>query len=219
MKHKTCIERYFIGDTAASKCPYAFAYIHWRAFVQGFESPRHVTARYKRPKTGDPRIVDFPFDLYSEFFTNVFELWREQAQDISYESRAALKWVLGRSIAHVAVSFFWTWLSVAKNNMTKFLMLRLPPFSYEYLSTFFLVLPFGEQKVYEIHYEIIPDKKNIISDQICPFHSVKSRRDPTRKEKIQHAKQQPRCYTKSKPKYSNALKWDDQANGFIKSID
>ncbi|MFD2085905.1 hypothetical protein [Brevibacillus brevis] len=208
MKHKTCIERYFLGDNAAPKCPYAFAYVHWRSFVQGFQSPRHVTARYKRPKTVDHRFVQFPFTLYSEFFEDVVDLWKSQVEDISNESRASLKWVLGRSIAHVSISLFWTWLSIAKKLMTKFIMLQLPPFSYEYLSPFFLVLPFGEQKVYEIHSEAIPDKINIISEQICPFQTVKSRRDPKRREKIQHAKQQLRYYKISKPNYSNSLKRD-----------
>ncbi|MFS0921294.1 hypothetical protein [Brevibacillus sp. 179-C 1.1 NHS] len=208
MKHKTCIERYFLGDSAGPKCPYAFAYIHWRAFVQNFDSPRHVTVRYKRPNPGDHRFLQFPFALYSDFFADVVEVWKSQVEDFSNESRAALKWVLGRSIAHVSISFFWTWLSIAKKLMTNYIMLRLPPFSYEYLSPFFLVLPFHEQKAYEIHYETTPDKNNIISDQICPFHSVKSRRDPKRREKIQHAKQQLRYYTKSKPNYSNSLKWD-----------
>ncbi|MET3289261.1 UNVERIFIED_CONTAM: hypothetical protein ABID98_001831 [Brevibacillus sp. OAP136] len=198
MKHKTCIERYYSNSAEDSTCPFAFAYLHWRSFIQGFKSPQNVTTEYKYPKRGDSRFVNFPFAYRTEFFEKVFEFWRRHVEDITLEPRAALKWVLGRCIAHFAISYFWTWLSFAEKLIKKYVTVGYPPFEYEFINPFFLVLPLQGDGPFEFHWNNTTDKQTIIDHPSCPFQTVKSRRDPRRKGKIAYAKQFTHYYSKRK---------------------
>ncbi|MFP3390348.1 TniQ family protein [Brevibacillus sp. SIMBA_040] len=177
-KHKTCIKRYFKETDNLEKCPFAFAYLHWRCFVQGYNSARHVdeTMIGMGHKYLEPKYLQFPNWQDSEYLTALYEEWKKCNGDITIESRASLKWIFNRAISHLVMNRFWGWLQEAPSKMEKYISLGLPKFKYEYLKVFFFVLPTNNGESLEFHWDIEEGKESILNQLNCPFKTVKSKR-------------------------------------------
>ncbi|RNB62568.1 hypothetical protein EDM52_24315 [Brevibacillus invocatus] len=129
LKHKSCIKRYFKENEREKKCPYAFAYLHWRYFIQGFASIRHVDEAL--PGMGvrklDSKYIEFPSWQDDEYLRNLFSEVERRFEDITTETRASMKWIFNRVIAHIVSNRFWGWLQEAPTLMENYLSLGLPP--------------------------------------------------------------------------------------------
>lgn len=177
-KHKTCIKRYYKETDNEKKCPYAFAYLHWRCFVQGFSSAKHVDEKILGMgyKYLEPKHLHYPNWQDSDYLRALHEEWENCVEDITVESRASLKWIFNRAISNLVFNRFWGWLQEAPEKMEKYITLGLPKFKYEYQRAFFFVLPTNNGEQLEFHYETEEDKDHILNQLKCPFQTIKSKR-------------------------------------------
>ncbi|TPG68024.1 hypothetical protein EEL31_05290 [Brevibacillus laterosporus] len=188
-QHKTCINRFYNDPTTMPKCPYAFAYLHWRSQIERYRDPHNVIS-ISRPMMEDPEEVKFPLHPYppqTEYFEKMYHLWSSSGMDITTESRSSLKWVFGRALADFSLSIFNQYLRYTKDNVEDYKPLSVP-FQTSNVRPFFFTLNFLSEEAPHMHLEINPSYLPPITELFCPFETVKSRREPHRKQKIEKAK-------------------------------
>ncbi|QDX94089.1 hypothetical protein EEL30_18440 [Brevibacillus laterosporus] len=187
LKHTTCINRYYTDPHSIPRCPYAFAYLHWRSQVERYRDPGHVIS-ISRPMNFHPEDVRFPFHTHNEFFEKLFTLWRAKVSDITFESRATLKWVVGRSIAEVANCIFKQYLRYAEINPEYFHGHYIIPFQVSNIRPFFLQIDFADLKPPKMYLEVSSNYSHDTPQLSCPFKTVKNKRDPQRMKKCKDYK-------------------------------
>ncbi|MGG3871115.1 hypothetical protein [Brevibacillus laterosporus] len=179
-QHRTCLNRYYTDSETVPRCPFAFAYIHWRAHVEKYRNSQDVIS-ISSPMIMKPEEVKFPFQSHNDFFEKLFSKWSLSVPEITDESRSYLKWVFGRSIADVSLSLFNQYIRYAMNNEKFYQNLYIVPFQTSNIRPFFFTIDFLSKEPPRMYLE----KNQIFSTQIlpviCPFQTVKSRRNPLRK--------------------------------------
>lgn len=172
-KHRTCINRLIKNPNDKMQiCPYAFAYVFWREYSQNFSNHTSVD-NYGSPKRLVKNHIEFPqFDV--EVMQNLYEFLGSDIEDITLESRAALKWFLNRVISHLSINHFNNMLSASQSyiDRRKFPS-TLPYTKYDKIPFFVAIRPKDRNKPLEFHWW---GQQLIISNLNCPFNTVKSKR-------------------------------------------
>lgn len=173
--HKNCIKRYYVDKDNAPKCPFAFAYIHWRTQVERYRNSQDITS-ISSPMIVTPEEVKFPFQAHNDFFEKLFSQWSKASHDITEESRSSLKWIFGRSVAHVSLLLFYQYLRYASINKEFDQSAYIVPFQTENIRPFFFTIDFLKKEPFHMYLETEQVRSAFLATLNCPHTKIKRER-------------------------------------------
>lgn len=176
-KHHFCIHK-FVSDhtnTDDHVCPYAFAYVKWREITQDFYSYDFVD-NVKGPRKYSYKNLEFPNIGDVNFLYKLFYFWNSKIDDITIESRAAIKWILNRVIAHVALYSFFNLLEQIDLFPETPKIRNFKSFINEGIPFFLFVFPNSTSKEIEFHWWYDENNHKKMGGIECPYKSKKQKR-------------------------------------------
>ncbi|MBB3112119.1 hypothetical protein FHS18_004197 [Paenibacillus phyllosphaerae] len=171
--HRKCIKRTKSGDLS---CPYAFAYVHWRKFIEDFEVSWYVENRNfvaKKPQL--EKVIWTISRTDSSAIDDVLDQIERKNKGGIFNSLTTTGWIVNKVIAQLLLNHFYNWLQYATKNVEKREVLVMRN-KYHDLPFFFIKIPEGEQGVLEFHIwnKPKPHTSAILSKLNCPNKNRKS---------------------------------------------
>lgn len=156
------------------KCPYAFAYVNWRKFIEGHNHWWQVDNHYRPLR----HHYNFEMDLISKQdfseIRDIFIKWENDRPYWRYKHLTATKWIINKVLAHLALNHFYSWMEIAANSEFLESEYHSVPFKYENVPFFLIHLPNNEGEM-GFHWWLSEHHQQLYNMQRhleCPFYRV-----------------------------------------------
>lgn len=163
--HTSCIRKLGLFE---NKCPYAFAYVNWRKFIEGHTNWWQVDNRYPPSRQQSRYEMEFISKQDDSALWDIVTKWEYQRPHWKYKHLTATIWIINRVVAHFALNHFYSWLEIAKNTESLTMEYNDVPFRYENVPFFLIKLPCENEKELEFHWWV-SDHHRYKPDLMCPF--------------------------------------------------
>lgn len=163
--HTACIRKLGLFE---EKCPYAFAYVNWRKFIEGHTNWWQVDNRYRPSRQKSKYEMEFVSKQDDSVLWDIVAKWEYSRPYMKYKHLTATNWIINRVLAHFTLSHFYSWLEIAKNTESLTMVHDDIPFRYGNVPFFLIKLPCDNEKELAFHWWL-SDHHQHKPDLKCPF--------------------------------------------------
>jgi hypothetical protein len=163
--HIACVRKLELFEI---KCPYAFAYVNWRKFIEGHTHTRQVDNKYRPGRQQIKYEMEFISKQDDSALWDIVTKWEYGRPYKKYKHLTATIWIINRVLAHFALNHFYSWFEIARNTEKLNIEYNSVPFFYENVPFFLIKLPRDNEKELEFHWWL-SDQHRHKPDLKCPF--------------------------------------------------